>query len=217
MMATTHRLIPDLDDELCHALSQIEELLLTLSVWEEDPDGPAELPAPLAGRVALDALNRVQTAIGPTQTRTGRPAPDGCRLLGPDGRYEHRPLRLVAIDPGDLRVLGGAAAQLGRALATNPHGELAEAMAAGAEAAASTFGPTPQPVELVEALARALGVLDLDATDSAGDTTIMVELLHAAAGADVTLSPVSEAAYQRLADRYNAMWADRDDIDRFLY
>lgn len=217
MMATAHRLIPDLDDELCHALGQVEELLLTLSVWEDDPDGAVELPGPLAGRVALQALNRVQDVIAPTQTRTGRPKPSGGRLLDPDGRYEHRPLRLVAIDPNDLRVLGEAAAQLGRALATNPHGELAEAIAAGAEAAASTFGPTPQPVELVEALARALGVLDLDATDTAGDTKVMVELLHTAAGADVTLSPVSEAAYQRLADRYNAMWADRDGIDRFLY
>ncbi len=217
MMATSPRLIPDLDDELCHALGQIEELLLTLSVWEDDPDGLAELPDPLAGRVALDALNRVQDAIGPTQTRTARPAPDGGRLLGPDGRYEHRPLRLVAIDPGDLRILGEAAAQLGRALATNPHGELVEAMAAGAEAAAPTFGPTPEPVELVEALARGLGVLDLAATDTAGDTRVMVALLTDAAGADVTLSPLSEAAYQRLADRYNAMWAARDGLDRFLY
>lgn len=217
MMATTHRLIPDLDDELCHALVQVEELLLTLSAWEDDPDDLPELPAPLAGRVALEALNRVQDAIGPTQTRTGRPAPDGGRLLGPDGRYEHRPLRLVALDPDDLRVLGEAAAQLGRTLATNPHGELAEAIAAGAEAAASTFGPASEPVELVETLARALGVLDLAATDTAGDTQVLAELVTEAAGDDVVLSPTSEAAYQRLADRLNTMWADRDGLDRFLY
>jgi hypothetical protein len=214
---TTARLIPDLGGELCHALGQVEELLLTLSAWEDDPDGLAELPAPLAARVALEALNRVQDAIQPTQTLPGRPDPVGGRLLGPDGRYEHRPLRLVPIDPDDLRVLDEAAAQLGQALATNPHGELAEAMAAGAEAAASTFGPTPEPVELVTALARALGVLDLAATDSAGDTRVLAELVLKAAGADVVLSPTAEAAYQRLADRYNTMWADRDGTDRFLY
>jgi len=102
------RLVPDLDDEMVFVLAQVEEVLLTLSAWESDPDAPAELPAPLAGRRALEALNRVQALIAPTQTRIDRNGgeilvtvgPD--RLLGPDGRYEHRPLRLVALDQADL-------------------------------------------------------------------------------------------------------------------
>lgn len=207
-------MIPDLDDELCHALGQVEELLLTLAGWEGDPHDPALLPAPVAGRAALDALNRVQEAIGPTQSRHGTPAPAGGRVLGPDGRYEHRPLRLVTLDAGDLRLLADTAAQLGRALAADPGGELAEAMAAGAEAATPTFGPTSQPVELVEALARALGVLDLATTD---DTVLLAELLAGAGGEDVVLDPAAEVAYQRAADRFNAMWADSSGLDRFLY
>lgn len=44
-------LVPDLGDELTEVLRQVEELLLTLAAWEEEPDGPGPfvLPAPLAG------------------------------------------------------------------------------------------------------------------------------------------------------------------------
>jgi hypothetical protein len=153
------RVIPDLDNELCHALAQVEELLLTLAAWEDDPDAPATLPVPVAGRVALEALNRVQDAVIPTQSRHDRPVPTGGRLLGPDGHYEHRPLRLVTLDPADLTVLAATAELLGRTLATHPHSELVDAIAAGAEAAAPTCGPAPTPVELVEVLARALGLV----------------------------------------------------------
>lgn len=166
-MATSPRLLPDLDDELAFALGQIEELLLTLRSWEEDPDDPAQLPAPLADGVALDALRQLWDAIVPTQSRHHRPAVPG-RLLGPDGRYEHRPLRLVLVDDTDLQTLGAAGQALGHALATAPGGELAEAVAAGAEAADPTYGPAPTPVALVELMARVHGVLDLaDTTDTA--------------------------------------------------
>lgn len=51
-------------------------------------------------------------------------------------------------------------------LATDPHGEPTEAMAAGVEAAADPYGPPPRPVELVEALARVHELLDLAPEDS---------------------------------------------------
>lgn len=215
-MNVVHRLIPDLDDELCDALSRVEELLLTLAVWEADPDDPPQLPAPLAGRVALEALNRVQDAVAPTQSRHQKPAPAGGRLLGPDGRYEHRPLRLATLDLADLAVLAASAAKLGRELAINPHGEIAEAMAAGAEAAASVTADAhaPRPVELVEALSRAHGVLDLADTD---DTTTLAELITAAGEEDLVLTDDAEAAYQRTAQRFNTMWALGSGLDRFLY
>jgi hypothetical protein len=135
-------------------------------------------------------------------------------LLGPDGRYEHRPLRLVQLDPHDLRVLAATAAALGRELATNPHGELGEATAAGAEAAGGTYGPAPQPVEIVEALARVHGVLDLAPT---ADSTRLASLVAAAGDDDLVLDAAGEAAYQRTVDRFNAMWASRSGLDRFLY
>jgi hypothetical protein len=214
-----------LNADLVFVLSQVEEVLLTLSAWECDPDDPAVLPAPLAGRRALEALNRVQGLITPAQTRTDHagveiPVTVGpARLLGPDGRYEHRPLRLVALDQADLDLLADAAAEMGRALAISPDGELADALAAGAEAAGSVnpYGPAPEPVAIVVGLARALGVLDLAATDNTEDTTLLTALLEVPAGTDLVLTPAEEAAYARLADRINTMWADRSGIDRFLY
>jgi hypothetical protein len=170
------------------------------------------LPAPLAGRQALEALNRVQGLIAPTQTRTDRagaaiPVTVGpARLLGPDGRYEHRALRLVALDQADLDLLAAAAAEMGRALAVDPHGELADAISANR--------PPLAPTEVVAGLARTLGALDLAVTDDTAPLTARVEVQ---AGADVVLSLAEEAAYARLADRINTMWADRSGINRFLY
>jgi hypothetical protein len=214
------RLVPDLDDELLFALALAEEVLLTLSAWESDPDDPAALPAPVAGRQALEALNRIQQLSAPTQTRTDSrgaevaPTVGPARLLGPDARYEHRPLRLVALGQADLDLLAAAAGERGHALAAAPDGELAEALTTGAEAAAGSAGFTPDPVAIVAGLARALGVLDLAVTD---DTAMLTARVEAPAGADVVLTATEEAAYTRLADRINTTWADRSGIDRFLY
>lgn len=106
---------------------------------------------------------------------------------------------------------------MGRALALDPSGDLAEALATGAEAAGSVEvgdEPAPVAVAVVEQLARALGVLDLAVTD---DTRLLVGLLEVAPGADVVLTPAQEAAYDRLADRINVMWAGGSVIDRWLY
>lgn len=111
-------------------------------------------------------------------------------------------------------MLAATAELLGQALAIDPHGELAEAIAAGAEAAAPTFGPTPTPAQLVEVVARAHGVLDLADT---ADTILLAGQLARANGADLILTPAAEAAYQRTVDRFNTMWADRSGLDRFLY
>jgi hypothetical protein len=223
-MGTDHhvlgRVVPDLDDELVFVLGQAEEVLLTLSAWESDPDEPAVLPAALADRRALDALNRVQSSIGPTQTRFDRngaaiPVTVGpARLLGPDRCYEHRPLRLVDLDQNDLDLLAAATAEMGRVLAVSPHSELADALAAGAEAAGDTHRSAAEPVAIVMGLTRALGVLDLAVTD---DTTLLAARIAVEPGTDVVLTPTEEAAYTRLADRINTMWADRSGIDRFLF
>lgn len=44
---------------------------------------PLLLPAPLAGRVALDALNRLQALIAPTQTRTDGHGVEVAATVGP--------------------------------------------------------------------------------------------------------------------------------------
>jgi hypothetical protein len=214
-MSTQPRvLIPDLDDELVHALHQLEELLLTLAGWESDPDEPARLPEPLAGEVALAALRAVWAGVRPTQSVGDRPAYPG-RLLGPDGRYEHRPLRLALLDPADVAVLSRAGQVLGLALATQPHGELAEAMAAGAEAAALSYGPVPTPGELVETIARVTGVLTPPDT---GETRVLAELLaDAGHDQDIVLTTAQETAYQRIADQLNLVWALGSGLTRFTY
>ena len=207
-------LIPDLDDELLHALSQIEELLLTLAAWVSDQDEPARLPEPLAGEVALAAVRAVCDGVRPTQSAGDHPAYPG-RLLGPDGRYEHRPLRLALLDPADVAVLSRAGQVLGLASATQPHSELVEAMAAGAEAAALSYGPAPTPGELVETIARVAGVLTPPDTD---DTRVLAELL-ADAGHDqeIVLTTTQETAYQRITDQLNGVWALGSGLTRYTY
>lgn len=212
-------LVPDLGDELIEVLRQVEELLLTLAAWEEEPDGPGPfvLPAPLAGRGALDALRRIQDILVPTQTPSemlDRGAQVRPRLLGPDGRYEHMPLRAVAIAVADLDALAAAAAVLGHTVATRPDTELAEAIAAGTEAAAPTYGPAPAPRDIIERLARLHGLLDLAVSD---DTRQLITVLDRASTTDpVVLDDTTEAAYQRLADRMNVMWGG-GAASRFLY
>ncbi|RZT75512.1 hypothetical protein EV383_6253 [Pseudonocardia sediminis] len=212
--ARVRRLIPDLDDDLVAELARVEELLLTLAVWEEDdPDGPAVLPVPLAGRVALEALNRVQRQIAATQSRSHPSAPPLPLMFGADGHYEHRPLRLVEIEAGDLALLSAAAMCLGHTLAVAPASELAEAIAAGAEASGGAFTAAPSGGELVEAFARINGLLDLATT---ADTELLAARLQDARG-DVVLTPAEEDAYTRLADRMNMMWAGGSPLDRWTY
>jgi hypothetical protein len=217
------RLIPDLDDELCRVLDQVEEVLLTLAEWEADPDAPAVLPEALARRAALGAVQRLHDAISPTQTLLDErgaeiePRIDGAgagRILGPDGDYQHRPLRLVRVAAADLDVLSAAAAALGLALALDPHSELADAITAGAEAAGMGYRPPPTPTEVVAGLARVLGVLDLEVTL---DTMLLTARLEAAAGADVVLTRSEELAYEQLAARFNGLWAADDGVTPFLY
>ncbi|MBW0101513.1 hypothetical protein [Pseudonocardia sp. KRD291] len=212
--ARVRRLVPDLGDDLIAELARVEELLLTLAVWEEDdPDGPAVLPVPLAGRVALDALNRVQHLIAATQSRSHPSAAALPLLFGADGHYEHRPMRLVELDAGDLALLSAAAMCLGHTLAMAPGSELAEAIAAGAEASGGAFTTPPSGGELVEAFARVNGLLDLATT---ADTELLTARLQGTRG-DVVLTPAEEEAYTRLADRMNMMWAGGSALDRWTY
>lgn len=217
------RLVPDLDDELCRVLDQVEEVLLTLAEWESDPDAQAVIPAALAERNALGAVHRTQDIIGPTQNLVDErgercvPRISGAgagRVFAPDRSYEHRPLRIVEVETTDLEVLAKAAAAIGLALAVDPHSELADAITAGVDAAAPDYGPPPEPADVVAGLARVLGVLDLAVT---ADTRVLSALLNRAGGADIVLNCSESAAYERLADRFNALWAADRGVVPFLY
>jgi len=205
--------LPDLDTEFTAALAEVEELLLTLR-WQEtwDPDDLVAHPAALGGGVALQALRRVADTVRPTQTDPDT-APGG-RLLGPDGRYEHVPLRFVRVRVADIDALSAVAAELGEPVRTEAVSD-ALRLHAGHRAQDRQF-PDPDAA-LVALVARVAGVLDLEWTRDA-------ELLRArlgqsvdAAGGDVVLTAAEEVAYQRVITRFNRMWTLGSPFDRFTY
>lgn len=197
------RVVPDLGDELLYALGQVEELLLTLAVWEEE-DG-AEFPAPFARRSALAALEEVVDAIRPTQSRDEREPVPG-RMLGPDGRYEHMPLRFVRIPATHLEVLEHAAQVLATAVT---HDDLADALAQHAEAN-QTNGDA-----LSGWLSRSASVLGLTWDDDV--RALWGAVVAHPSTCDVVLSDDEEHAYGRVAGRINALWSYGSGIDRFRF
>ena len=69
-------LVVDLDGEPLAPLRALEEILLCLGMWEDDDrwdsspvTEPLRLPAPLADRVALAAVQRLLSALAPLQSR----------------------------------------------------------------------------------------------------------------------------------------------------
>ncbi len=194
------------------ALRDVEELLLTLR-WQEtgDPDDLVVHPPALGGGVALQALRRVADTVRPTQTDPDTST--GPRLLGPDGRYEHVPLRFVRVRAADIAALYAAAAALGEPARSKAVSDALQ-MHAGHRAADRRF---PDPVAaLVALVARVAGVLDLEWTEDAELLRARLDQPVHAAG-DVVLTPAEETAYQRLVTRFTGMWTLGDPVDRFTY
>lgn len=202
-------LIPDLDDELTASLTRVEELLLEVAAWE-DEDPETLWPPPLAGSAALEAVRRIYDAVAPTQGERARAAGCAGRVLGPDGRYEHMPLRLVCVDPADVAALAAAAAALGDPHAAD-HVQLA--LEHGADMA---YGASDGAAcrRLVLTAAQLAGLLDL-APDR--DSELLAGLVDDDPDLDVVLSPAAEDAYQRYANRANRMWSLGDPLARYLY
>ncbi|CCG02687.1 hypothetical protein [Blastococcus saxobsidens] len=207
-------LVVDLDGEPLAPMRALEEILLCLGTWEDDDrrhpgadTEPLRLPAPLADRVALAAVQRLLGALAPTQSRE----PWRGRLLAPDGRYEHAPMTALTLPSADIDLLCATAAALGDA-ALNP--EIADLVSTFAEQLGSgcrSGGRT----ELVSLLARLAGLLDLSPTD---DTRLLITRLRTTPlGTDCVLSDAEEAAHARTADRMNDLWAHGSGIDRYLY
>jgi len=206
----TARLIPDLDDELTAALNRIEELLMEVAAWEdEDPD--TAWPVPLARGQALAALRRTWDAVAPAQGERAVEAGRTGRLLAPDGRYEHAPLRLVDVGQADVDALAAAAAIFG-----DPHapGHVRQALEHGADIAYHS-DDDQACTQLVMTAAQLAGLLDLTPDRDSEMLAALVE--DSDPGADVVLSPAGEAAYQRYATRANHMWSLSDPLARYLY
>lgn len=214
--ATCRVLLPDLDGELTRAMQLFEELLLTLSGWEED-DAELRLPAPLAGDLALAAFQRLWRDVVAAERAEGRgrllaPADAGRPgLLGAAGagHYEHLPLHLAELPDDDVTVLAAVVRALG---APNAPEEMAEALSSAAVAADQ---PQLDSSAVVTRLAQLVGLLDLAWTEDA--ELLAPRLAEVAAGRDVVLDPAEEAAYQRTANRLNSMWSLGSPVERFLY
>ncbi|MEU7002570.1 hypothetical protein [Nonomuraea sp. NPDC046570] len=198
-------LLPDLGDDLVHVLNELEKLLLTYAIWESEGDVEVgELPAPLEGRVALEALQRVSSMIAVTQGRRAPVVGRGGRLLAADGRYELVPLRLVDVAQADVDTLAAAARVLGDPDAGDVVREGLE------EGRADMSG-----AGLVLRAAQLAALLGLAATD---DSKLLCGRLAAAGPADdVVLTAGQQDAYQRTVTRLNAMWALGDPAERYHY
>jgi len=203
--------LPDLDKEFTAALADVEELLLTLR-WQEtgDPDDLVAHPAALGGGVALQALRRVADTVRPTQTDPDTAT--GPRLLGPDGRYEHVPLRFIRVRAADIDALSAAAAALGEPVRTEAVTD-ALRLHAGHRPQDQQF-PDPDAA-LVALVARVAGVLDLEWTRHA--ELLRARLEQPVDAGDVVLTAAEETAYQRVITRFNRMWTLADPIERFTY
>lgn len=211
MSRTRQVLLPDLDDEITHVLTAIEETLLAIGGYEDECAAEGANPglaAPLAAGTALQAVRRLWDVLAPSQGDRARKASLG-RVYAPDGRYEHLPLRLADVDAGDVLVLADTAKAFAETTGpADPHGGVAEIVA--------DFGREQLGGEdLVMRTAQLAGVLDLQADD---DSRALGEALTAAGpGADVVLTPELEQAYGRFVDRFNAMWALSTPLNRWQY
>lgn len=244
---TAFRLVPDTDE--LHVLGQqAEDVLLWLRNSEQDIDsdpdsnpGPdAErwlLPEPIADGRADDAFGRVLDELREHLDVVQHPLPDAGtgrpRLLAPDGRYEHLPLRAVPLDQADLHLLAGAVAVINQALSldagkreTDPDqsrklDDLLDLLSS-MEPDPVLWETAPQALtsrrltasELLRPLARLVAVLDL-APDE--DTRMLTAALRANPEHDLVLTASQERAYQRVASRINLLLADADPVSRYLY
>jgi hypothetical protein len=205
----TARLLPDLDDELTAVLTHVEELLLEVAAWEED-DPDTVWPPPLACGQALEAVRRIWEEVAPTQGERSAKAGRTGRLLAPDGRYEHAPLRLADVGQADVDALAIAAAAFG-----DPHApdHVRQALEHSVGIAYHDDGDQAC-TRLVMAVAQLAGLLGL-APDR--DSEMLAALVDGQAADDVVLTLDGEAAYQRYATRANHVWTLADPLARYLY
>lgn len=187
--ATQRIVVPDLDDELHGFTEPLDEALRHLAATIDDPEA-APLPAILAGP-GSEAFARSDT----------RSTPRPRSLLGPDGRYEHEPIRVVEIDHDNTVRLGSLLGTLRRVVyETGYAGDVDEYLNDFLSDYAKAELDSGQALEL---LARFHGVIDLD--NSAVLAILDGPLERARTGlAPVVSRTTRKTAYRRLRDRWNA-------------
>ena len=192
--------VPDIDGELLALLGALEEILISVGPFEDDPED-WHAPASLGDGRALEALRRVISELADAE-RSPAPQP-----LAPDGRFELVPVRFLTLDGPDLAVMAQAIAALGQATLPGADEFVADVLAEHAA------GGRQRPADLVAGAARAHGLLDLAADV---DTVLLAGRLTGASGPVVLTAP-ELAAYERLTERVLAMFNPGDPFERFVY
>jgi hypothetical protein len=167
------------------------------------------LAEPLAQRRALAAARRLWDVIAPTQGHRAAASQTGL-IFAPDGRYEHIPLRLAAISPGDPAILADAVAVFAGPDASD---HVLQALEHGAEVA---YGNDSDQAcaRLLAATGRLAGLLGLPADQ---DSEQLAALITTDPGRDIVLSVGAEAAYRRYAIRVNQIWRAGDPLHLWQY
>lgn len=202
-------LLPDLDGEIEVTMEAFNEILIGLA-WlfadELDADPSWQPPPELeqlqafydnAGPIGGDAFSRISTALRDAGERPGR-------VLAPDGRYEHLPIRVVVLDNDDVARFGTVATGVSDLVARHDEivTEIIEQRTDGRRTAA----------EVIEAVARVHQLVAMEPTEF---SPLLVDELGDGHG-DVVLSLAGEACYQTVADGLVSRYHD-SAIDRYLY
>jgi hypothetical protein len=194
--------VPDTDGELAMWLSRLEELLISVTAFDDEPDTGWDRPAaPFGDGAALIARQRI---LGAVLDAEHAPA---AILIAPNGRFELTPVRFITVDPADLAVVAVALATFGRSTLCGVDELVSDALADHAARYRLTVA------ELIVGCTRSHGLVDLV---SDNDTMILADRLASALGPTV-LTRHEHAAYLRLTERIITMFHGSDPLARFLY
>jgi len=191
--------LPYTDGDVAHVLGQLEEMLLALDEWDDDPP----LPASLANREVVDAVGRLASFVASVERE-----PPAVQPVAPDGRFELVPLVFVTLGRKDQA----------RIVAAVDH--LAEP---GHPAVAELIGDRSTSVELTQRFQRLRRLAALIKLPWDDDVDVLQARLHRGASSvgrpteRVVLTADEQAAYEQVTDRIVATWSGGDPLERYLY
>ena len=163
---------------------------------DPDPDALGSLPPPLEDPATLEAIERIEVALGDAYRVT--PA----QPVAPGGRYQLIPLRWARLDRADVATLS----RVGQALA-DPGNQLVHD-------ALEDLAEPRRPQALLADIGRLHRLLNLDWDDDVAD---LADRLAAPAPRTVVLDRAGADAYRRVTDRIIAAWHDGNPLARWLY
>lgn len=194
-MEMLEMLVPDLSGDLLEEIHNLEE-------WSMALDAAQQAGCVLgfdagAVRTAVAVLWGVASRAATDADAVGSGGPVGsARLLAPDGRHEHEPIRFAAVDAAHVGVLRGAVAAC-----TSPSGDLEWALESAVERWRARPGHEVDVTAPLRSLAAVLQVLTMADEDVAVLRAAMADPANRRSNGDVVLPRAAAAAHGRVADR----------------